>query len=260
MFNTAHILYMVISAVITATLLVLAGLFVKEEKYKKFILKVIAIVTVALHFSDIYVDFFTTGSVIVSEPHILPIHPCNVVMWLLLICAFLKNYESNVAKVLLDFTFYAGIVCGIFGIVLNVNYGNNPTLADWGILKGMLSHSTMLLGCIYILVAKFIKIRVTNCITCFLGLWIFIIDGLIINWLYLMFGLGECNSMYLQSSPIESLPWLSPWIMGIAGLVLIFGITALVERFALKKEERWYTVLKDKINEIKKKREGKENE
>ncbi|MCH5148490.1 MAG: YwaF family protein [Clostridiales bacterium] len=260
MFNLAHILYMVISAVITVALLVPAGLFIKEEKYKKLILKIIALVTVALHFSDIYVNFFKTGNVSVSEPHILPIHPCNVVMWLLLICAFLKNRDAKASKALFVFTFYAGVVCGIFGIVLNVNYGNNPTLADWGILKGMLSHSTMLLGCIYILVAKFIKIRVSNCISVFLGLWIFIIDGLIINGLYSAFGLGECNSMYLQSSPIDSLPWLTPWLMGITGLVLVFAITALYEHFALKKEERWFTILKEKINTIKEKKRGLDNE
>lgn len=38
MFNLAHILYIVISAVVTAILLVLAGLFVKNEKYKKIII------------------------------------------------------------------------------------------------------------------------------------------------------------------------------------------------------------------------------
>ena len=260
MFNLAHILYIVISAVVTVALLVSAGLFVKEEKYKKLIIKIIAVVTVALHFSDIYVEFFQTGSVSVSEPHIFPIHPCNVIMWLLLVCAFLKNYDGKVSKILLEFTFYGGVVCGIIGIVFNINYGNNPTLADWGILKGMLSHSTLVLGCIYILVAKFIKIRVSNCISCFFGLCLFIVDGLIINGLYSAFGLGECNSMYLQSSPVDSMPWLSPLLMGIAGLVLVFAVTAIYEQFTLKREERWFVILKDKIRTLKERKKGADNE
>ena len=257
MFNLAHILYMVISAVITAALLVLAGIFVKNEKYKTLIIRILAVITVALHFSDLYVEFFKTGTATVESPQLLPIHPCNVVMWLLLICAFIKNRESKAAKALLEFTFYAGIVCGTFGILLNVNYGNNPTLKDWFVLKGMLSHSTMIAGCIYILVAKFIKIRVSNCISVFLGLCLFIVDGLIINGLYSVFKLGECNSMYLLSPPLANAPWLNTWLMGIIGLILVFSVTVLYEQFALKKEDRWYVLLKDKINQIKnRKNEG----
>ena len=248
MFNLTHILYMVISAVITAGLLVVAGLFVKKEQYKRLILKILAIVTVVLHFSDLYVEFFQNGSATVASPQLLPIHPCNVIMWLLLVSAFLKNYNKKAEKVVLEFTFYAGIVCGTIGIVLNENFGNNPTLSDWSVFKGLLSHSTMIMGCIYILVAKFIKIRVSNCISVFLGLCLFIVDGLIINGLYKLFGLGECNSMYLQHAPLSELPWFNTWLMGIFALILVFGVTALYEQFALKREDRWYMIIKDKIN------------
>lgn len=261
MFNLTHILYMVISALITAVLLVLAGIFVKQEKYKTLILRILAVVTVVLHFSDLYVDFFTTGTATLASPQLLPIHPCNVIMWLLLICAFVRNRESKAAKILMEFCFYAGVVCGTIGIVLNENFGNNPTLTDWFVLKGMLSHSTMLAGCIYILVAKFFKVRVSNLIAVFLGLCLFIVDGLIINGLYAAFKIGECNSMYLLTPPLENAPWFNTWLMGIFGLLLVFAVTALYEQFALKKEERWYAVLKDKINEIKdRKNKGDNNE
>lgn len=255
MFNLSHILYMIISAVVTAALLTLAGIFVKKEKYKNLIIKIFATVTVALHFSDLYVDFFKSGTATIAPPQLLPIHPCNVIMWLLVICAFLKNRDGKPAKVLQEFTFYAGVVCGIIGIVLNENFGNNPTLTVWFVLKGLLSHSTMIMGCIYILVAKFIKVRVSNIISVFLGLCLFIVDGLIINGLYSAFKLGQCNSMYLQSPPMASIPWLTPWLMGIFALVLVFAITALYELFALKKEERWYVILREKINKLKTKEE-----
>lgn len=259
MFNLAHILYMVISAVITAVFLVLAGLFVKDEKYKKLVIRILALATVVLHFSDVYVSFFTTGTASVGSEHILPIYPCHILMWLLLICAFLKNRENKVAKIVLEFTFYAGIVCGTIGIMFNANYDHNPTLANWDSLKGLLSHSTLIMGCIYILVAGFIKVRVSNTISVFLGLCLFLVDGYIINGLYLAFGLGECNSMYLQSPPLDNMTWFSTWIMGVLAIILVFCITALYEQLAFKKEERWYTILKDKINNIKNKKE-KEDE
>lgn len=175
-------------------------------------------------------------------------------MWLLLICAFIKNYNGKVAKVLLEFTFYAGIVCGIIGIVLNENFDSNPTLTNWFVLKGLLSHSTMVMGCIYILVAKFIKIRVSNCVSILIGLCFFMVDGFIINGLYLAFGLGECNSMYLQKPPLASAPWLSSWLMGIFALLVVFIMTVLIEQFTLKKEDRWYYILKTKIDELKNKK------
>lgn len=259
MFNLAHILYMVISAVITIGLLVLCGIFVKQDKYKRLILKIAAILTVVLHYSAVYVDFFSTGTAIVESPLILPIYPCNIVMWLLVICAFLKKPESKVAKVLYEFTFYAGVVCGIIGIVLNENYANNPTLANWFSLKGLLSHSTMVFGCLYILVGRFIKIRVSNCISVFLGLCLFLVDGAIINGLYLACGLGKCNSMYLQAPPFANMPWLNTYVMGCMALILVFAITVVFEQCALKKEDRWYTLLKVKIDTFKEKKREKEN-
>ena len=189
-----------------------------------------------------------------DPPQLLPIHPCNVIMWLLFACAFLKNHNGKAEKVVLEFTFYAGIVCGTFGIVLNENFGNNPTLSNWFVLKGLLSHSTLIMGCIYILVARFIKIRVSNCISVFFGLCLFIVDGLIINGLYKLFGLGECNSMYLQHAPFPEMPWFNTWLMGVFALILVFGVSALFEQFALKREDRWYEVIKDRIKAIREKK------
>ena len=234
---------------------------VKNEKFKNIIIRVLAVVTVILHFSDVYVSFFTTGTADVGSEHLLPIYPCHILMWLLLICAFLKNRNNKAAKVLQEFTFFAGIVCGSLGILFNERFDSHPTLTDWNTLKGLLSHSTLIMGCIYLLVARFIKIRVSNTISVFLGLCLFLVDGYIINGLYKVFGLGECNSMYLQKPPLEGLEWFSTWFMGMLGIAIVFIITVLYEWLALKKEDRWYVILKNKINDLKnKKKKGVEDE
>jgi hypothetical protein len=46
------------------------------------------------------------------------------------------------------------------------------------------------------------------------------------------------------------MPWLTNYVMGIAAVLLVFGVCALYEFFALQKDERWYAKLK-KRKEIK---------
>ncbi len=225
---------------------------VKSDKGKKAILVSFAVVTVVLHFSSLWVDFFTTGEAVMQEPMLLPIYPCNVVMWLLLIVSIIKKREDKVAyRLLSEFTFYAGVVCGIIGIVFNENFGNNPTLADWDILKGMLSHSTMVFGCAYLLVGGYIKIRVANVLSGIVGLVFFLVDGFIINGLYAIFKLDPCNSMYMLENPFPPMPWLSPYLMGLFAVILVFAFTAIYEQCALKKEERWYQIFKKRNKEEK---------
>ena len=254
MFGTVHILYMIISALISAVLFVILSMKVKEQSSKEGILKFFAVATVIIHYSSLWVDLFTDGTATVQHPMLLPIHPCNVCMWLLLISAFVKRREGTLYRLLTEFTFWAGTVCGTIGIVLNENFGNNPTLADYEVLKGMLSHSTMLFGAIYLLVGGFVKIRVFNVLSVVSGLLLFVADGAIINTLYLVFLDERCNSMYLQEPPFPDMPWLNTLVMGILGVLVAFSISALYELIALPKEERWYSVLAKKYRERKEKR------
>ncbi len=243
MFNTVHILYMVISAIVTGALLTLFYLKVKDEEQKTRILRFFALITVAIHISPLWIDFFKAGEAVAQSVMLLPIHPCNVCMWLLVIVSFYKNKSSIAYKLLSEFTFWAGTVCGSIGIIFNENFGSNPTLADYDVLKGLLSHSTMLLGCIYLLVCGFVRIRVSNVISVIAGLTLFVIDGAIINTLYSIFELSPCNSMYLLEAPFESAPWLNTLVIGIIGVLVCFAITAIHEAIALPSSERWYNRL-----------------
>ncbi len=249
MFNTAHILYMVISAVISVGILALARKFAKTDKAKDYVLRFFAIITVVIHYSSLWVEFFTNNEeASVSSTMLLPIHPCNVVMWLLLITSFIKNKQSLIGKTLAEFVFWAGIICGSIGIIVNENYGSNPTLADYDVLKGLLSHSTMLIGCIFVLVGGYIKIRVINVRSVAMGLALFVVDGLIINGLYAIFKLDPCNSMYLLEPPFDNMPWLNTLTIGIIGVSVCFIVTAIYEYFCVPEEERWYNELKVRLH------------
>lgn len=237
MFNLQHILYMVISGILTGLFLVLCSRFVRDDKHKKRILLFSAVITVVIHYSSLWVDFFATGGNATFEStHILPVYPCNVVMWMLLAAAAMKNKNSTIFHLLGEFCFLGGTVCGVVGIVLNANFDATPTLADYDIFKGLLSHSTMLFGCLYLFTGKFVRLRMFNTVSVTAGLGTFVICGMIVNQLYLQFGMDPPDGMFLRSNPY--LP-VSPIFLGIGVVLILFSIHALRE-LRLPREERWY--------------------
>lgn len=237
MFNTQHILYMVISGVLTAVLLALAAKYAKDDETKNRILKFFAIITVVIHYSNLWVDYFTTGgTATVENNQILPVYPCNAVMWMLLVASLLQNKKRLLFQLLSEFCFYGGTICGVIGIALNANFGNNPTLADYDVLKGMLSHSTMLFGCLYMMVGGYIRIRVFNVVSVSAGLGTFVLCGLGVNTLYEFFGMEAPDGMWLKSNPYLS---VSPMALGIFAVVILFCVLALWE-MRLPAQERWY--------------------
>ena len=244
LFDTAHVLFIVKSFTIIALLETVFFFFVKTDNRKVRILKIAAVATVVIHYSSLYVDFFKTGTAEINDTMLLPVYPCNIAMWFLLIVAFMKNRESKVYKVMAEFTFYLGIVGGVVGILFNEVYAATPNLSDWSVLKGLLSHATMLFGAIYLLLGGFIKIRVSNTISVAIGMIFMVIDGGIIIGLYKLFNLTPQNIMYLLEPPYPNLPWLNTWVIGIAAVLLAFAITAVYEQIAIKKEDRWYNHLK----------------
>ena len=237
MFNTQHILYIILSGVITILLLALCRHCVRDESKKNCILKITAVVTVLIHYSNIWVEYFTTGgTVTVENNHLLPVYPCNVVMWMLLIVACMKEKKGLWFDMLAEFCFYGGTVCGVLGIVLNTNFDNTPTLADYDVLKGLLSHSTMLFGCLYMLIGGYIRIRVFNSVSIMAGLLCFISCGMAVDSLYIACGMEAPDGMWLRSN--EYLP-IPPLLLGALAPVIVFIVLSLWE-LRLPSEERWY--------------------
>jgi hypothetical protein len=251
LFDTTHLLYILISSISSAILLVLLFVFVKKYETKVVLLKIFAILTILIHYSSLWVDYFSTGTADVPNTMLLPIYPCNVSMWLLLILAFISNKKSKFFAFLAEFTFYLGVVGGILGIVLNENYAGTPDLTNFEILKGLLSHTLLIIGCFYLFSGGFIKIRVKNVLSVFVGMLVLLADGYLINWLFSIFSLPEVNSMYLLHVPFPELPWLNTFSIGAMGLGLVFLITAFYELLFLKKGERWTDTLKNFENRRK---------
>lgn len=245
LFDKNHVLIMLTIFLLVIVGEILSYLLVKNESKKKIILRIFAVLTVIIHYSSLYVDFLKTGEAEIESVMLFPIYPCNVAMWLLLIVSFMKE-DSKIYKIMSEFTFYLGIVGGIVGILFNEIYANNPRLADYSVLKGFLSHGTLLFGAIYLLVGKFIKIRVHNVLSVLFGMLFLLADGGIIIGIYKLCNLNVPNTMYLLNIPFENLPWINTWTIGVIAVLLTFAITAIYEQFAIKKEDRWYNRLKTK--------------
>ena len=69
-----------------------------------------------------------------SNPNLLlPIYPCNVVMWLALVYGCLKNKESKFASFVGDYIFWFGIISALVGMFVNIDFINNPTFKDYDV-------------------------------------------------------------------------------------------------------------------------------
>ena len=247
MFDKNHIIFTITAFSLIIIGLILTYKLVKTKDRKKLVLKISALATVIIHFSSLYVDFFSGREPSVEDSMLLPIYPCNIAMWTLLILAYMKNTDGKLFKFLAVVTFYLGIFGGILGIVINEIYMNNPNLLEWGVLKGLLSHTTMLFGCVYVVVGGFLKPRVSNIIYVLFGLIMLIVDGGLMILLHVIFKLDPPNAMYLLERPFEAIPWLNVITIGILALLIIFTALAIYEWIAFKKEDRWYAKLKEFI-------------
>ena len=243
------LIYNFVSFVIIAMGLILCKKVIRKESVKNIVLKSISILVVMIHVSSLYLDFFTNGGqASVEDNIILPIYPCNVIMWLLVITAFIKDKSSKIFSHLAEFTFIVGTVCGVIGVVFNFNFLNTPSFKDYDILKGLLSHSVMIFGTIYLYVMGYVKLTVINTMKSILyGLLLFVAIGFSINTLFKVFNIESVNSMYLETPPISGFEIINFYTIGIVGLIISFIGLNLYEYFKYNEEDRWlYQKIKER--------------
>ena len=242
LYDTYHILYIVISLVLTIAILL--GLSrIRAQKAKNGILIALGCTTYFLHISILWADFLTNGSATAADNILFPIYFCNFTMLLLMVVGFIRNKNSVVFRILATLTAYGGIVGGLVTLFYPEFYMWTPDFRSWYVWKSFLSHSTMLLGSLYLFVGGFVKIRVDNTVYLAGGLVLTLIVGLTVNALFAACSLPDPNAMYLQKSPIAEVPFLNGYVIGFLMLSLTFIFTAIWECFACPKGCRWYNHL-----------------
>lgn len=230
---------------------------VKHERTKNLILFGAAIFTILFHYSIVGYKLLTGSNTLAylgDTPNLLlPIYPCNVVMWSALIFALIKNKKSKIGMFFADYLFWFGIVSTLVGMFANVDFINNPTLADYGNLKSIVAHATLLFNILLLAIFGYIKIDVKrNIMNIIISVILMAIIGGYCN---LVFGAlvsteaaYEVNSMFLIHSPFEGAAFLTYPVIALIAIPIYFILFALCDLIVHKKGTRFFdkTVKKQK--------------
>ena len=235
-------------------LVIAAGLLivkktVKTEKAQNILLLASAIFTILCHYSSLIYHHLTAGDAftyLCNNPNlILPIYPCNVVMWSCLIFGIMKNKDSKIGKLLSDYIFWFGIFSTLVGMFANVDFIRNPTLADFDITKGIVAHATLLFNVLLLPVFGKIKMdfgrNMKNMLLAVVGMYVIgLYCNLVFEALVSADMAYQVNSMFIIHSPFDGVDFLTyPTIAGIA--ILLYFITFTIgEVVTHKKGDRWF--------------------
>jgi len=238
-----------ICAVIAVILIVIKKLR-PSGRMKTALLLIAPLLTIACHYSSIVYHIVKDGSAMAylqTNPNlVLPIYPCNVVMWCCLIFGLCKNKTTRFAKFLADYIFWFGIFSAVVGMVVNVDFIRNPTFADYDVTKGIISHAFMLLNVLILPVLGYIKIDLPkNFLHIIISMIMMFVVGCYCNLLIELLASKDyavmVNSMFILQSPFEGVPFLRyPLICG-AAAVIYFIIFNICELFAYNAGNRWWS-------------------
>ena len=242
------IIFNCIQLLIIAALLVIVKRTVRSKRTERILLLVAATVTILFHYSSLILRVLTGGEAIAylrDTPNlILPIYPCNLVMWCCLILGLIRNTESRAARFLTDYIFWFGIFSTLVGMFANVDFIRNPTLADYEIIKSIAAHATLLFN--VLLLAVFGRIRIDlgrnmwHMLLSVIGMYVI---GLYCNLVFETLVSAEraydVNSMFIIHSPFDGLNFLTYPVIAAIALVLYLILFSVCELIKYPKGERW---------------------
>lgn len=206
---------------------VLCKKFARTDKAKRTILMIVSLSIVACHYSSLLFHLIADGTVwdhLSGNPNLLlPIYPCNVVMWCCVILCFV-DFRSRLFAFLTDYIFLFGLPSALVGMFANVDFVRNPSLLNYDVTTGIIAHAIMLFNVILLPVFGFYKINFTkNLIHILWSIVGMFLIGCYCNIVCRVIGSEsyayQVNSMFLLHSPFENIPFLKyPLIAGVAAV------------------------------------------
>lgn len=252
------IIFNIVTILLITLFLVIIKKRVKTQRVQNIILIASSLGTVLLHYSMLFYHAFcgTAIDYLRETPNLLlPIYPCNLVMWTALIFALLKNKESRTAKFLCDYVFWFGLISALVGMFLNVDFITNPTFRDFEITKSVLAHGTLLFNLLLLPIFGFVRIdmrrNMRHIIYCII---LMLITGIYCNTVLEVIGSWELaydqNSMFLLHSPFEGVDFLIYPVIALIAIPIYFTLFAVCDLIKYKKGERFYNRFAARCKEV----------
>jgi len=230
---------------VIAALLVLVKKTVKSDKAKNVLLLVSSLITIVFHYSSFIYYLMSNGDFLSYLKNnlnlILPIYPCNVVMWSCLILGLLRNKNSKFSNFLIDYIFWFGIISTLVGMFANVDFIKNPTLLDYEITKSIVAHATLMFN--VLLLPIFGKININfkrNMLNMVIAVIVMYLIGCYCNLIFEVLVSKqmayEINSMFIIHSPFEGINFLKYPLISVTALVVYFLIFSIGEYIKSKRQ------------------------
>lgn len=243
------IVFNVILMLIIAVFLIAAKKWLRSERAKRTLLLIAPIITILVHYSSfIYHSIFTGAGVeyLSENPNlILPIYPCNVVMWCALFYGIIPKKDGRIGFLLSDYVFWFGIASTLVGMFANVDFIMNPTLADYEVTKSILAHATLLFNVMLIPVFGLLRPEFfRNMLNMVISVISMYVIGLYCNLVISALSSPEVaydkNSMFIIHSPFEGVPFLRYPVIAVAGLFIYLIIFTVCDAIKNPRGSRWY--------------------
>ena len=243
------IIFNLILILIIAAALVAVKKWFFGERAERVLFLVVPILTILCHYSLVLYHALFTGEAITfikETPNmILPLYPCNVVMWCALIYGLLPHKEGKCALFLSDYIFWFGLISTLVGMFANVDFIMNPTLADFEVTKSIVAHATLLFN--VLLIPLFGHLRPSfgrNMRNIFISVVAMYLIGLYCNLVFTALASPEVaydeNAMFILHSPFEGAPFLRYPFIAAVGLAFYFILFTVYNILTLPRGERWY--------------------
>lgn len=229
--------------IIIAALLVVVKKTARTERARNIWLLGAAVITILFHYSEQIFRIVTANGALEylkDNPNlILPIYPCNVVMWSCLILALTKK-DTKAGRLLIDYVFWFGIFSTLIGMFANVDFILNPTLADYTNVKSIGAHATLLFNVLLLPIFGMVRLdfirNMKHMIFSVIGMYLI---GLYCNLLYRVMISDEAaydvNSMFIIHSPFDGLEFLRYPVIAAIGLLLYLALFAVCELIKRKR-------------------------
>jgi ABC-type multidrug transport system fused ATPase/permease subunit len=236
--------------IITALLFVVKK-FIKSARAERIIFIISPVVTILFHYSLFFYNLFLGTGIgyLASNPNlVLPIYPCNVVMWCALIYGLLANKQGKFGFFLSDYIFWFGLFSTLVGMFANVDFIVNPTLKDFSVTKSIVAHATLLFNLLLIPTCGYLKPNffrnMRNIFFSVIGMFVI---GLYCNLIFHAFVSYEAaysvNSMFIIHSPFEGIPFLRYPFISVVALFMYFVVFTVCDVIKNDRENRWYKKL-----------------